>query len=159
MKTFAWAGFQITVDQQDSEWLTKYYFRVIVKEEKPTGVTVRIAGKELYLHRLILDIDSTAVVDHVDGNPLNNVRANLRIVSYLENARNRTKPKSKTNDLPKGVTLCKKSTKKPYKAALKIHGCNFHLGYFSTVKEAEDAYLLEAGRLFGKHALHNSRNT
>jgi hypothetical protein len=157
MFTTKWAHFTIEVDTAD-KYLLDNYFRVAVKEGKPTGVLVTVAGKELYLHRLVLNVTGAAVVDHVDGNPLNNLRANLRIVSYLENARNRVKPKSKTNDLPKGVTFAKKQRLKQYKAAIKVYGCNFHLGSFETVKEAEDAYLKAANMFFGKHALHNSRN-
>ena len=44
--------------------------------------------KQIWLHRLIMQPDSDKVVDHIDGNTLNNKSYNLRIVSPEENATN-----------------------------------------------------------------------
>ena len=62
----------------------KYYFRVSIKD------------KETKAHRLLakaflnLNIDDkTHVVDHIDGNGLNNSFENLRVVSPRDNDRNR----------------------------------------------------------------------
>jgi hypothetical protein len=43
------------------------------------------------MHRDILGLlrDDPRVVDHIDGNPLNNCRANLRICTQAENTMNR----------------------------------------------------------------------
>lgn len=157
MRQFIWANHKITVDNEYG-YLLDTYFRVVIKEGKPTGILVTVAGKEIYLHRLILNVTSKAIVDHIDGNPLNNQMCNLRVVSYAENARNRISPKTKSNNLPKGVTFANKQKIKKYKVSIKVYGCNFHLGYFETIEEAKDAYLKEADKLFGKFALHNSRN-
>jgi hypothetical protein len=43
----------------------------------------------LYLHRLIVGAGHGEIVDHVDGDPLNNRRENLRLVSRSENGANR----------------------------------------------------------------------
>lgn len=42
-------------------------------------------GKTVYLHRLILAAQPGEEIDHIDGNGLNNCRANLRRVSHAEN--------------------------------------------------------------------------
>lgn len=44
-------------------------------------------GKQFYLHRWLMDCPPGMVVDHIDGNSLNNTRANLRIVTAEENTR------------------------------------------------------------------------
>jgi len=47
-----------------------------------TKVTIR-------LHRLVIEAPEGMVVDHLNGDPLDNRRSNLRICTQLENSRNR----------------------------------------------------------------------
>ena len=49
-----------------------------------------------FLHRIIMDAPSDMVVDHIDGNPLNNQRSNLRICTRQQNQWNK-KGLSKNN--------------------------------------------------------------
>lgn len=42
------------------------------------------------LHRFLLEPDTSLEVDHVDRNPSNNTRTNLRAVTHAENLRNQT---------------------------------------------------------------------
>lgn len=69
---------------------------------KPRGFRVKLTfpdgvKKELPVHRIVYlllhkKLDSTLVIDHIDGNPLNNTEANLREVTQEQNTRNK-KPK------------------------------------------------------------------
>ena len=43
------------------------------------------------MHRLIASPAAGMVVDHIDGNGLNNTRANLRICRHIDNIRNQAK--------------------------------------------------------------------
>ena len=58
------------------------------------GLSIGDDKYHLNVHRIIWvllhgSIDSSMVVDHIDGNPLNNKADNLRLVTYKENARNK----------------------------------------------------------------------
>lgn len=48
------------------------------------------AGGSQSLHRFLLSPPDWLVVDHIDGDGLNNLRSNLRCVTRAENNRNRT---------------------------------------------------------------------
>lgn len=52
-------------------------------------VTSMIDGRRIYLHRAILNPPDGMLVDHIDGDPLNNCRSNLRAVTPAENCVNR----------------------------------------------------------------------
>lgn len=45
----------------------------------------RLNGERVYLHRLLMSAPKGLVVDHIDGNGLNNARANLRVVTQQQN--------------------------------------------------------------------------
>lgn len=48
-----------------------------------------VGGKKIYMHRMLLEPEPWLVVDHIDGNSLNNTRENLRAVTHAENSANR----------------------------------------------------------------------
>jgi hypothetical protein len=52
---------------------------------------INIQGKKQLLHRLILNAKENEIVDHIDRNPCNALRSNLRIVPPSVNCHNRTK--------------------------------------------------------------------
>lgn len=76
-------------------------------------------------------------IDHINGVRDDNRWVNLRVVTNLQNAQNRTKVVSKTGLL--GVSL-RKSTGK-YEAHIREGGRKIHLGYFDTAEQAHAIYL------------------
>lgn len=84
------------------------------------------------------------IVDHIDGNSLNDAGSNLREVSYQVNAQNR-KVGYRGKVLPLGVK--KGYTNKKggcrYQASIVHCGKAIHLGSFATPEEASAAYQLK----------------
>jgi hypothetical protein len=64
--------------------------------------TVCINGKQERLHRLIANTPKGKVTDHIDGNKLNNRRANLRVCDQAVNMQN-VGPRKDNNSGVRGV--------------------------------------------------------
>jgi len=78
------------------------------------------------------------VVDHINGNGLDNRKANLRLGTYAQNSWNRPKGRRKCSSKYKGVCMDKKDGK--FQAQICVHGSRIYLGRFDTQKEAATAY-------------------
>lgn len=120
-------------------------------------VFAEIAGKRRRLHRLILDVPEGLLTDHINGNPLDNRRANLRLATTAQNAWNMRKHRGES--VYKGVSNSR-SHKGPkhWRARIRHHGREILLGYFATEIEAARAYDEAARRLFGEFAFTNFTN-
>jgi len=102
-------------------------------------------NKLIYMHRIILDAPTGMDVDHINGNGLDNRRANLRLCTRSENCRNRRKSTSSPNQY-KGVHFSKETGK---------WSAGICLGSFNTEKEAALAYDEAARKIFGEFARVN----
>lgn len=98
------------------------------------------------LHRVLLGAPCGMVVDHIDGDGLNNTRANLRICTHAENMRNRRPNHGR--ELPKGVRVRKASFSAEIRAgAVRRRKCGFR-----TAEEASRCYAEWAAELHGEYA-------
>ena len=108
-----------------------------------------IDGKRVMMHRLILDPPDDLLVDHEDGDGLNNQRYNLRACTHSENMRNRNKASGESKF--KGVWLSRNS----WRAEINLNGKKIRLGSFDTETKAAKAYDRAAIELFGDFAKTN----
>ncbi len=115
-------------------------------------VTSCVNGVQTYLHRLIMNPPYDKFVDHIDGNPLNNQKSNLRICDCSENNRNQIKNSRNTSGY-KGVFL--RCDKNKWCAKIKIRQKQINLGSFNTKEEAAIAYNQAAIKYHGEFALLN----
>lgn len=138
-------------DTEATKYLNDRYVGQVAGSVSKSGyLRVKFLGKSYLVHRLIFKIehgrDPVAEVDHRDLDTLNNCGANLREASVTQNTWNR-KNKERMYDLPKGVTLHKRSGK--YRARIQAHGRRFELGDFVTVEKAVAAYISASATVHG----------
>ncbi len=78
-------GFHTVVDEADYWKISGRTWRALhTSRSRPDQFYVVTSGPK-YLHRVIMDAPKGVYIDHIDGNPLNNRRANLRLCSNQEN--------------------------------------------------------------------------
>lgn len=142
------------VDDEDYDWLTRWKWRIRIKKDRPNIFYVIRSAKNgpISMHRTILpDIPAGMEIDHINGNPLDNRRSNLRICTHRQNACNRKKM-SQTSQY-KGVTWNKRSSK--WQAQVMSHQKMFYLGLFTSEFDAAKAYDAAARKHFGEFARLN----
>lgn len=99
-----------------------------------TGLPYR--GQQRDLSHIVLDIpkdEDYTVVDHINGDPLDNTRGNLRICLQKDNVLNKSFMSNNTSGFI-GVTYSK--DKNRYDPEISIGYCRCHLGYTKTMEEA-----------------------
>lgn len=105
--------------------------------------------KLVCMHRAIAGAPDGTLVDHINGNGLDNRRANLRLATNAENTRNQRRNRRNTSGY-KGVTWHKATGK--WRAQIQVNGRRKHLGCFDRSVEAYSAYCEAALRFHGEHA-------
>ena len=103
-------------------------------------VSGRYNGKNVRLHRHILNAPTGTIVDHINHNPSDNRKKNLRYVTKSQNAMNR--PSS-------GIT---KSSNGKYYARIGKDYKGIYLGCFNSFDEARKARLNAEEKYFGEYA-------
>lgn len=117
-------------------------------------VTLSGHRTHVLLHRLILNAPPGVDVDHINGDPLDNRRANLRFVTHQQNMENRGAT-SRSRTGIRGVSPYSRNKAKPWRAEVRQHGRMVWRGFFPTLEEA-DAAVKEARRRFMTHAPENT---
>jgi len=137
------------VDDKDFSLLKKYKWHTISKTYVArTGKD----GKEVLLHRQLLKAPAGIEVDHIDGDPLNNQRNNLRFATHAENIRNRTHLNKNNRSGETGVSWFKLRGK--WRARIMINDKEINLGLFVNKKDAIEARRIASKKYFGIFAFN-----
>ncbi len=144
------------VDDEDYETLSQHrWYAQSVKDG--FYAARRSNGRILLLHRVLMGEPEGKVVDHINGNTLDNRKENLRVCSHSQNIMNKAKGKIKTSSQYKGVSWAPRERK--WRANIMINRKAKSLGYFNTEIEAAEAYKAGAEFHFGQYAVHNRESS
>lgn len=87
--------------------------------------------------------------DHIDRNPLNNRRHNLRPANYTENARNHNKQSNNTSGI---IGVSWHSRDCVWQASIVLNKKKIYLGYFNNKNDAIKTRLIAEAKYFGEFA-------
>jgi len=105
------------------------------------------------MHREIVNIPKGLKCDHINGNSLDNRKANLRTVTRQQNCWNNRKRRPRSLSKYKGVSYSSRG--RPWKAMLMVGRKRIYLGPFDTQIQAAKAYDRAAKNYFGPYARLN----
>lgn len=136
------------VSKEDVEKIKKYKWYKTHFDYVETRV-YKPNKKRILLHRFILNCPKDKIVDHINGDKLDNRRENLRICSFSENSANRTKFNLNKSGVY-GVTKCFNNDGY-YVRISKNKECKY-LGYCKDLNKAKKIRLKAEKEYFGEFA-------
>jgi putative component of toxin-antitoxin plasmid stabilization module len=113
----------------------------------------KVNGKyvPIFMHRLIIKACKGELVDHINGDRLDNQKSNLRICNWNGNARNKNKIKRVASSRFIGVSKVRDGV---WQVGIR-NGKRVHIGFFNNEHYAALAYDLWAVDLHGEFAKTN----
>lgn len=140
-------GASCIVDSIDYQYLSQFHWSL-----NSNGYAVRhVAKSPEYMHRIIMSPTNGLTVDHINGNRLDNRRANLRLATVSQQHYN-SKKRSRTSRY-KGVYWHKQRQK--WHSSIRVDGHNVSLGLHKSERLAAISYDRAAARYFGEFARLN----
>ena len=117
-------GEEFYFDLEDYDKIKDYCWHINKKY-----ACTKYKNNRIMMHRLIMNCPKDKVVDHINGNTLDNRKSNLRICTQHENSYNKVKGKNNTSGY-KGVSWDKNANK----WSVRLH--NKYLGLYNSLEEA-----------------------
>lgn len=105
------------------------------------------------IHRYIVEAPNGFEIDHINLNPLDNRKSNLRVCTHQQNQCNQPLQTNNTSGVT-GVSFYARRSK--YRARIKYLQKEVHLGYYISFIEAVQARNEGMRCLFGEYGLYNN---
>lgn len=134
--------------------LKPYPWRAIGNNKQYLAHSYNAKGQSIYLHQAVWLYHHgyiPKVIDHINGNAMDNRIENLRPCTLSQNQFNSKKKVSNKSGF-KGVVFHPKCKNKPWQAKINLLGKRISLGYYATKEEAAIAYNEGAKRFAGEFA-------
>jgi hypothetical protein len=141
-------GLTALVDDDD-------YARVTARSWHATNAgyaATKIRQRTVFLSRFVMDEPAGLIVDHVNGDRLDNRKANLRICDAAENTRNRKRPANNTSGF-KGVSRHWRGGR--WNVQIQVDGKFLRIGTYADPVAAAVHYDRAALEHFGSYARLN----
>lgn len=150
-------GKQTMVDDEDYQFLNQWKWYTTTKGYAARRVHYPSTRdnqkfKGFLMHRVIAFAPDGTQVDHINGDKLDNRKANLRLATNAQNQMNKVTQSNSTTGY-KGVSFEKSIGR--YRAYINFQGKRYNLKTFKTPEQAAEAYNIKAKELFGEFALLN----
>lgn len=141
-------GYVALVDDDDFDFLSQWKWCF---DGRYASRVVKAKGKQtlIRMHRVISGASSGEVIDHANGDKLDNRRANLRRATHSQNSMNSKVPKDNKSGV-KGVFW--NTGLGRWQASICLDGKRLYLGVFKDVEEARLNRRCVARILFGEFA-------
>lgn len=144
-------GYSAIVDDEDFELVSRWSWCAFPSNGNIYAMarTSRKDGprRSIFMHRVINKTPGPLHTDHINGDTLDNRRANLRSVTRAQNQWNRRPDREGTSKF-RGVSWQAKSGK--WLAMIQANKKRRYLGLFSNERDAAQAYASAAAELFGE---------
>lgn len=144
-------GDSIICDDEDEELLSHVRWRTRIRRNYKHPVSI---GGCLEPHRLLMKHVKGKVIDHINRNPFDNRKSNLRYATKQENNWNCSKRIDSKRKF-KGVSRNRNNSKKAYIATITYNHKLYYLGSFYSEKEAALRYNKAASYYFKNFAALN----
>lgn len=149
-------GHLLIFDQEGLDLFRSKKWLVGTSNKRGAFYVMRNDGKQsARFHREFMGARKGQIVDHINGNRLDNRRVNLRFCTNAENVRNSKKYNAGANPY-KGTNYLK--ARDQWRALIRVDGKQIFLGSFNNATEAAMAYDKAAGEYFGEFARLNFPN-
>jgi hypothetical protein len=148
-------GYVATIDAADAHLVSFRSWNAHIKKGSPRVYAAGRTGRGTHydmMHHVILDLPHNVVIDHMDGDGLNNRRDNLRPCTNQQNSFNRKKT-AKASSIYKGVRWHNRDRR--WIVEVTHNSKRREVGRFKSEEDAARAYDFEANKLFGEFARLN----
>lgn len=136
------------IDLEDVEKIKSYKWCAYKNRDK--NLYVKCNKLNTSLHRFLMNVtDSKTIIDHINRNPLDNRKCNLRICTNQQNICNCDVPKNNKSGC-KGVYWAK--DKQKWTVQVTVNNKTIYIGRYSDYDEAVQARIEAAKKYYGNFA-------
>lgn len=142
----------VFIDDEDFNYLSTLKWHAQHTWNNRLYAVTSLGGKKVQMHRIVLGTPAGKFTDHINGNGLDNRRANLRLATISQNKANSGPYRNNKNGY-RGVTWASKNR---WRAKINVNNRRIDLGCFKTREEAARAYDQASDKWFGGYGYKNN---